>query len=166
MGEVYLAEDTRLRRKVALKILPAGLASDGEARHRFTQEARAASALNHPHIIAIYDIGSENGRDFIAMEYVDGEGLRGLLAREKLEVKRALELIAQAAAGLAAAHQANICHRDIKPDNLMVSRAVARHHPSGAPFRNRCEPAAAGADQRCSRQSVGQRCERTIPTRR
>ena len=122
MGEVYLAEDTRLGRKVALKLLRAGLATDEEARRRFTQEARAASALNHPHIITIYDIGIDGARDFIALEYVEGESLRTLISREKIEVKRTLELIAQAASGLAAAHEAGIFHRDIKPENLMVTR--------------------------------------------
>jgi serine/threonine protein kinase len=123
MGEVYLAEDTRLGRKVALKLLPAGLAADEEAKRRFTQEARAASALNHPHIITIYEIGTDLSRDFIAMEYVEGKSLRSLLARGKIELRRAAELAAQAASGLAAAHETGIFHRDIKPDNLMVSRA-------------------------------------------
>jgi len=122
MGEVYLAEDTRLGRRVALKLLPAGLAADEEARRRFTQEARAASALNHPHIITIYDIGSDGARSFIAMEYVEGESLRSLISGERVELKRASELTAQAAAGLAAAHEAGIFHRDIKPENLMVAR--------------------------------------------
>ena len=123
MGTVYLAEDTRLRRSVALKILPANVSADGEARRRFTQEARAASALNHPNIIGIYDIGTDEGHDFIAMEFVEGEQLRGPLPRKKDEIKRAVEFVAQVASGLAAAHRVGICHRDIKPDNLMVTRA-------------------------------------------
>src|SRR5262245_31859470 len=90
MGEVYLAEDPRLGRKVALKVLPAGLEADEDARRRFSQEARAASALNHPHIITIYDIGADDGRDFLAMEYIEGESLRGLLSREPRQLKRAL----------------------------------------------------------------------------
>ena len=122
MGEVYLALDARLGRKVALKLLPAGLAADAEAKRRFTQEARTASALNHPHIITIYDIGAEDVRAYIAMEYIEGESLRALLSHEKVEIKRTLELIAQAASGLAAAHEARIFHRDIKPENLMVTR--------------------------------------------
>ena len=123
MGAVYLAEDTRLRRSVALKILPGNVSADEEARRRFTQEARAASALNHPNIIGIYDIGSDKGHDFIVMEFVDGEQLRGPLPRKKDEIKRALEFVAQVASGLAAAHRVGICHRDIKPDNLMVTRS-------------------------------------------
>src|SRR5262245_9223835 len=91
MGAVYLAEDTRLRRNVALKILPANVSAD-EARRRFTQEARAASALNHPNIIGIYDIGSDKGHDFIVMEFVEGEQLRRPLPRKKDEIKRALDV--------------------------------------------------------------------------
>ena len=123
MGAVYLAEDARLRRNVALKILPANVSADGEARRRFTQEARAASALNHPNIIGIYDIGADKGHDFIVMEFVEGEELRGPLPRKRDEIKRALEFVAQVASGLAAAHRVGICHRDIKPSNLMVTRA-------------------------------------------
>jgi Tol biopolymer transport system component len=122
MGEVFLAEDTRLGRKVALKLLPEGLLSDPEIRRRFSQEARAVSALNHPQIVTIYDVGSADQRDFIAMEYVDGETLRGVLAAGPIEVRRAFDLVAQAAAGLAAAHEAGVVHRDVKPENLMVTR--------------------------------------------
>ncbi len=122
MGEVYLAEDTRLNRKVALKRLPENLTADEAVKRRFMQEARAASALNHPHIITIYDIASAEQRDYIAMEYVEGETLRSLLAGGRLEVKRAVEFAAQVASGLAAAHREGIVHRDIKPENLMVTR--------------------------------------------
>src|SRR5262245_45717083 len=87
-GTGYLAEDTRLRRSVALKILPSNVSADVEARRRFTQEARAASALNHPNIIGIYDIGTDEGHDFIAMEFVEGEQLRGSLPRKKDEIDR------------------------------------------------------------------------------
>src|SRR5262245_18978351 len=124
MGEVYLAEDIRLRRKVAIKLLPQGVVADEEAKRRFTREAQAASALNHPHIITIYDIGTDGSRDFIAMEYVEGDSLRGLLSRDRSEIRRALELVAQAASALAAAHEAGIFHRDIKPENLMVTRTA------------------------------------------
>jgi eukaryotic-like serine/threonine-protein kinase len=123
MGEVYLAEDTRLGRKVALKLLPESLITDDQAKRRFIQEARAASALNHPHIITIYDIASGDHRDFIAMEYVEGETLRDVLSHGKIDIKRALEIVAQVASGLAAAHEAGIVHRDIKPENLMVTSA-------------------------------------------
>lgn len=123
MGEVYLAEDTRLGRKVALKLLPESLTTDDQSNRRFVQEARAASALNHPNIITIYDIASDGQRDFIAMEYVEGEALRAVVSSGKVEVRRAAELAAQAASGLAAAHEAGIVHRDIKPENLMLTRA-------------------------------------------
>jgi len=122
MGEVFLAEDTRLGRKVALKLLPEGLLSDPEIRRRFSQEARAVSALNHPQIVTIYDVGSADQRDFIAMEYVDGQTLREQIAAGPLEVRRAFDVVAQTAGGLAAAHEAGVVHRDIKPENLMVTR--------------------------------------------
>jgi serine/threonine protein kinase len=123
MGEVFLAQDTRLGRKVALKLLPEGLLADKEIRRRFAQEARTASALNHPNIVTIYDIGSADGRDFLAMEYVEGESLRDVLEAGQPDVRRSLELMAQAASALAAAHEAGIVHRDIKPENLIVNRA-------------------------------------------
>jgi Tol biopolymer transport system component/tRNA A-37 threonylcarbamoyl transferase component Bud32 len=123
MGEVYLAEDTHLGRKVALKRLPDDLLSDEQARRRFAQEAKTTSALNHQHIVTIYDIASDDHHDFIAMEYVEGESLRARLVREKLNVRQAVEFAAQVASGLAAAHSASIIHRDIKPENLMVTRA-------------------------------------------
>src|SRR5688572_1543255 len=122
MGEVYLAEDTRLNRKVALKLLPEGLLADPEIRRRFSQEARAVSALNHPQIVTIYDVGAAGQRDFIAMEFVDGQTLRELLTAGPLEIRRAFDLVAQAAAGLSAAHESGIVHRDVKPENLMVNR--------------------------------------------
>jgi eukaryotic-like serine/threonine-protein kinase len=122
MGEVYLAEDEMLGRKVALKLLPEGLFSDPEVRRRFSQEARAVSALNHPQIVTIYDVGVAQERDFIAMEYVDGQTLRDLLEAGPIEVRRMFDLASQAASGLAAAHEAGIVHRDIKPENLMINR--------------------------------------------
>src|SRR5688500_2489794 len=123
MGEVFLAEDTRLGRRVALKLLPQGLLADPEIRRRFSQEARAVSALNHPQIVTIYDLGSAGDRDFLAMEYVEGETLRDTLAAGPIDVRRAFELVAEAASGLAAAHETGIVHRDIKPENLMVNRS-------------------------------------------
>jgi serine/threonine protein kinase len=121
MGEVYLAQDTRLGRKVALKALPGGDA-DENSRRRFGQEARTASALNHPNIVTIFEIGRDHGFDYIAMEYVEGETLRALVSKGRIDLKRALDLAAQASAGLAAAHDAGIVHRDIKPENLIVGR--------------------------------------------
>src|SRR6185295_1576477 len=129
MGEVYKATDTRLDRPVALKILPAALVTDSDRVRRFILEAKAASALNHPHIITIYDIGEarldgENPQDvahYIAMEYVSGVTLHVKIHREGLELKKLLEYFAQVADGLAKAHAAGIVHRDLKPENIMVT---------------------------------------------
>ncbi|MEP7148133.1 MAG: protein kinase [Acidobacteriota bacterium] len=123
MGEVFLARDTRLDRRAAIKLLPDSLTSNNQTKQRFTQEAKAASALNHPNIITIYEIASHNGHDFIAMEYVEGETIRDLLERGRIDTRRAIEFCAQAASGIAAAHEAGIIHRDIKPENLMVTRS-------------------------------------------
>jgi TolB-like protein/Tfp pilus assembly protein PilF len=122
MGEVYLAEDTRLRRKIALKVLPAMIAQDEDRLRRFEQEALAASALNHPNILTIYEFGVEGERHFLAAEFIDGETLRARLQREPLSLSEALEIAAQIAQALAAAHQAHIIHRDIKPENVMLRR--------------------------------------------
>jgi serine/threonine-protein kinase len=122
MGEVYLAEDLRLGRKVALKLLRANLTADPERVHRFEQEARAASALNHPNILTIFEIGRVDGTYFIATEFVDGATLRDLLSAGTLEPKRILEIGAQVDDALAAAHRAGILHRDVKPENIMVRR--------------------------------------------
>jgi Tol biopolymer transport system component/serine/threonine protein kinase len=120
MGEVYLAEDRRLGRKVALKILPASFAGSADRLRRFAQEARAASALNHPNILTIYETGQSGERPYIATEYVEGETLRQRLARGRLRPIDALDLFVQLASALAAAHQAGIVHRDIKPENIMI----------------------------------------------
>jgi serine/threonine protein kinase len=122
MGEVYRARDTRLEREVAIKVLPAELASDAERLKRFEKEARSASALNHPNIVTIYDIGSEGGTSYIAMERVEGSTLRDLLAGGALPMKRLLPIAAQIAEGLAKAHEAGIVHRDLKPENVMVTK--------------------------------------------
>jgi serine/threonine protein kinase/TolB-like protein len=122
MGEVYLVEDTRLHRKVALKILPAELAANQDRMHRFNQEATAAAALNHPNIAHIYEIGEADGMSFIAMEFVDGETLREKIHREKSELKVLLKHLLQVAEGLAKAHASGIVHRDLKPDNIMITR--------------------------------------------
>jgi eukaryotic-like serine/threonine-protein kinase len=122
MGEVFRARDTRLLRDVAVKVLPASFASDPERRARFEQEARAASALNHPNIITVLDIGDADGVLFIAMEYVEGKTLRELLAAAALPSRKVLEIAEQMADGLAKAHSAGILHRDLKPDNVMVSK--------------------------------------------
>ena len=123
MGEVYRATDSRLGRDVAIKVLPAATAADPERRKRFEQEARAASALNHPNILTVYDIGESGETIFIAMELVEGRTLRELLASgEPVPTKRLLDIAVQTADGLAKAHTAGIVHRDLKPENLMVSK--------------------------------------------
>ncbi len=122
MGEVFRARDTRLLRDVALKVLPASFAADQERRARFEQEARAASALNHPNIITLFDIGDADGVMYIAMEYVEGKTLRDLLGPGTLPSRKVLEIAEQLADGLAKAHEAGILHRDLKPDNVMVSK--------------------------------------------
>src|SRR5262245_42616580 len=122
MGEVYLAEDTRLGRKVALKLLPAKFTQDEDRVRRFEQEARAASALNHPNIITIYEIGEERGTHYIAMEFIDGQTLRQRMASDQLKLPVALDVVIQVAAALAAAHEAGIVHRDLKPENVMLRR--------------------------------------------
>ena len=119
MGEVYLAEDDRLHRKVALKILPSDLASDRTLMSRFNQEAMAAAALNHPHIAHIYEIREVEGVHFIAMEYIDGKTLRHRI-KEGMNLIEILELTSQVSSALVAAHEAGIIHRDIKPENIMV----------------------------------------------
>jgi eukaryotic-like serine/threonine-protein kinase len=126
MGEVYLAEDTRLGRKVALKLLPAAFTQDAARVRRFVQEAKAASALNHPNILTIHEIGeaitTTGAAHFIATEFIDGQTLRAQLTREPLSLNLALDFVVQIAAALAAAHEAGIVHRDIKPENVMLRR--------------------------------------------
>ncbi|HKP68690.1 MAG TPA: serine/threonine-protein kinase, partial [Pyrinomonadaceae bacterium] len=122
MGEVYLAEDRKLGRHVAVKLLPDLFTNDEERLRRFQQEARTASALNHPNILTIYDIGESGKRHYIATEFIDGETLRGRLNRGRQSVADALEIAIQAASALQAAHEAGIIHRDIKPENIMLRR--------------------------------------------
>src|SRR5215475_3323104 len=135
MGEVYLAEDTRLHRKVALKILPADLSSNRDRMRRFEQEATAAAKLNHPNIAHIYEIGSNaivrKGSEasattdqihFIAMEFIDGQTLREVIHRGHTDLPKLLRYLQHTAEGLAKAHAFGIVHRDLKPDNIMVTR--------------------------------------------
>jgi len=122
MGEVYLARDTRLERKIALKLLPVEYTKDDSRVQRFEQEAKAASALNHPNIITIHEIGQFEEIHFIATEFIDGRTLRQIVAEGKVSTVAALEIAIQIASALSAAHEAGIIHRDIKPENVMVRR--------------------------------------------
>jgi serine/threonine protein kinase len=122
MGEVYRAKDPRLGREVAIKVLPASLAVDADRLHRFEQEARSASALNHPNIVTIYEIGTSGADSYIAMEVVEGASLRASMAGGALPTRKLLDIGAQIADGLAKAHAAGIVHRDLKPENVMVSK--------------------------------------------
>ena len=120
MGEVYLARDERLGRKVALKFLPEQLTANNTQLSRFKSEARAASALNHPNILTVYEIGAEGNRHFIATEFIEGVTLRATLVRGRMSVHDALEVAVQVASALAAAHKTGVVHRDIKPENIMI----------------------------------------------
>jgi serine/threonine protein kinase/Tol biopolymer transport system component len=122
MGEVYRAKDERLGREVAIKVLSTELSQDASRVKRFEKEARSASALNHPNIVTVYDVGSSNGLSYIAMEKVDGETLRKLVAGGPVPVKKLLAIATQIADGLARAHEAGIVHRDLKPENVMVTK--------------------------------------------
>src|SRR5437660_6277345 len=120
MGEVYLAHDEKLDRKIALKLLPFEFTTNQERLRRFQQEARAASALNHPNIITIHEIGQVEDRHFIATEFVDGETLRQRMKRGPLSLDESLDTAIQVCCALSAAHKAGIVHRDIKPENIML----------------------------------------------
>jgi serine/threonine protein kinase len=122
MGEVYLAQDTKLDRKVALKILPTDVASHRDRMSRFVQEAKAASALNHPNILTIYEIEQIDSVNFIATEFIDGETLRQRIRSVPLKLRDVLDVAAQIASALSAADAAGIVHRDIKPENVMRRR--------------------------------------------
>ena len=121
MGEIYRARDTRLARDVAVKVLPAGLARNPDRLSRFEQEARAASALNHPHIVALYDVGRERGLAYLVTELLAGQTLAERMAQGPVPVSKALDWLAQTARGLAAAHERGIVHRDVKPANLFLT---------------------------------------------
>jgi len=122
MGEVYLAQDTKLDRRVALKVLPGEVAANRDRMERFVREAKAAAALNHPNIAHIYEIGEAGGINFIAMEFIEGVTLREKIHRERTELRKLLRLLQHAAEGVARAHAAGIVHRDLKPDNIMITQ--------------------------------------------
>jgi serine/threonine protein kinase len=122
MGEVYLAHDTKLRRKVALKVLPGAFTQDQERLRRFEQEARATSALNHPNILTIFEIGEADGRHYIATEFIEGETLGQVIAIGSLKLGETLNIAEQITSALSAAHGAGIVHRDVKPENIMIRR--------------------------------------------
>src|ERR1044072_1890566 len=122
MGEVYLAKDTQLQRRVALKVLPAEVAANQDRMRRFKQEAQAAAALNHPNIAHIYEIGKSENTHFITLEHIDGASLRDKIHRDKAPLQELLKYLIQVAEGLNKAHAAGIIHRDLKPDNIMITR--------------------------------------------
>src|SRR5438128_4514295 len=122
MGEVYLAQDTKLERKVALKILPADVGTNRDRMERFIREAKSAAALSHPNIAQIFEIGEDAGTHYIAMEFIDGQTLREKIHQEGTPLRKLLRFLQHAAEGLAKAHAAGIVHRDLKPDNIMITR--------------------------------------------
>jgi eukaryotic-like serine/threonine-protein kinase len=165
MGEVYLAHDTKLDRKVALKILPADVAANPDRLRRFVQEAKAAAALNHSNIAHIYEIGESGGTNFIAMEFVDGKTLRDTIHRDELKVL--LRQLLQVAEGLGKAHASGIVHRDLKPDNIMITRdghakildfglakLIASEAPAGTGALNPQDDPAAPADGRAPAEEL------------
>jgi len=121
MGEVYRARDPRLKRDVAIKVLPAAFSVDADRLRRFEQEAHAAAALNHPNIVAVYDVGTHDGAPYVVSELIDGQTLRATLHRGALPIKKALDYALQIANGLTAAHQKGIVHRDLKPENILIT---------------------------------------------
>src|SRR5262245_20332529 len=125
MGEVYKARDSRLDRTVAIKVLPASLASDAQFRERFDREARTISHLDHPHICTLYDVGEQDGTSFLVMQYLEGETLEQRLKKSALPLDQALQYGIQIADALDKAHRTGIIHRDLKPGNVMLTKAGA-----------------------------------------
>src|SRR5216684_2586758 len=126
MGEVYRARDTRLDRIVAIKVLPAHLADDPERRERFEREARTIASLNHPHICTLHDIGRQDGIDFLVMEYLEGETLAHRLLKGSLPLEQVLQDAIEISDALDKAHRKGVTHRDLKPDNIMVTKSGSK----------------------------------------
>ncbi len=126
MGEVYKARDTRLDRTVAIKVLPEHVASNPELKQRFEREAKTISSLNHPHICTLYDVGSQDGVDFLVMEHLEGETLAQRLSKGALPLDQALTIAIEIADALDKAHRQGIVHRDLKPGNIMLTTAGER----------------------------------------
>src|SRR5438128_1014535 len=126
MGEVYRARDTRLDRTIAIKVLASHLSSSPELKQRFEREAKAISALNHPHICSLYDVGSQDGIDYLVMEFLEGETLAERLRQGVLPLKETLKVGMEVSEALAAAHRAGITHRDLKPGNIMLTKSGAK----------------------------------------
>src|SRR6266852_3912351 len=126
MGEVYRARDTRLERTVAIKVLPEHLSCNPDSKQRFEREARAISSLNHPHICTLYDVGSQDGIDFLVMEYLEGQPLADRLQKGALPIEQVLKIGIEIADGLDKAHRQSIVHRDLKPGNIMLTKAGAK----------------------------------------
>jgi serine/threonine protein kinase len=126
MGEVYRARDTRLDRTVAVKVLPSHLSENPEAKQRFDREARAISSLNHPNICALYDVGHQDGTDYLVMEYLEGETLADRLAKGALPTEQVLKIGIEICEGLERAHRTGVVHRDLKPGNIMLTKSGAK----------------------------------------
>jgi serine/threonine protein kinase len=138
MGEVFRARDSRLDREVAIKIVPASYANDEERLRRFEQEARAASALNHPNILTVYDIGKHQGSPYIVAELLVGQELRQRINSGPLPVRSCVDYSHQIAHGLAAAHEKGIIHRDLKSENLFVTQSISTRRPPTATGTRNC----------------------------
>src|SRR5215471_9322020 len=145
MGEVYRATDTRLDRIVAIKALPPHLSKDSELRDRFEREARAVAALNHPHICMLYDVGQQDGIDFLVMEFLEGETLAARLGRGSIPLTQALKYAVEIAGALDRAHRQGIVHRDLKPGNVMLTKSGAKLLDFGLARLRPIGPAAAFA---------------------
>ncbi|HEX2465113.1 MAG TPA: serine/threonine-protein kinase, partial [Thermoanaerobaculia bacterium] len=154
MGEVYLARDVRLERKVAIKVLPRELAEDPLLRQRLQREARTISQVRHPHLCALYDIGAEDGVDFLVMEYLEGETLEDRVSRGALPIDEVISIGGQIAEAVAAAHRGGVIHRDLKPGNVMLTRDGAKVLDFGLAKGVEARAAGAGSQAQTVTQSL------------